>query len=224
MSGRRPAGAPQDWQRRAPAGSADEGRGPGHPPSDARPGPGGDPSAPANSTQHPPADAPAPAQVSGEAGEEGADVAEDLDALLADVQRERDEYLELAQRAKADFENFRKRASRDASEAEKRGKASLARELVPVVDNLERALESAEDSTPLAKGVALVLDELRAVLDRSGVEAYDPAGEKFDPAWHEALSTRADEGSESGTVIETLERGYRLDGQLLRPARVVVSE
>ena len=131
----------------------------------------------------------------------------------------------LAQRAKADFENYRKRASRDAAEAEKRGKASLARELVPVVDNLERALKSAEASSDEAfeRGVALVLDELRATLERAGVEAYDPAGERFDPAWHEALSTRADE-AESGTVVETLERGYRLDGQVLRPARVIVSE
>jgi molecular chaperone GrpE len=238
---RPPAGAPEDWEGRPPAGSADSGRVPGHPPpaSAYRSGPG--------------TDVPSPGPGSGETGEEaaetsreeGSDVAEDLDALLADVQRERDEYLSLAQRAKADFENYRKRAARDASEAERRGKASLARELLPAIDNLERALRAAgidpdagapvgKDGEPrseevsaqeaFARGVALVLGELRATLQRAGVEAYDPAGEKFDPAWHEALSTRAVEDGESGTVIETLERGYRLDGQVLRPARVVVSE
>jgi molecular chaperone GrpE len=220
MSGRRPAGAPDDWRDKAPAGSP---AGPAHPRADAPAASGGEPLP----GKRPPGDAPdPPGQPDAEPTDEkaeGSDVAEDLDALLADVQRERDEYLELAQRAKADFENYRKRAARDAAAAEQRGKAGLARELVPVVDNLERALESAEDSTALAKGVSLVLDELRATLQRAGVETYDPAGERFDPAWHEALSTRADD-AESGTVVETLERGYRLDGQVLRPARVIVSE
>jgi molecular chaperone GrpE len=159
---------------------------------------------------------------------EGVDA--DLDALLADVQRERDEYLDLARRAKADFENYRKRAARDVAEAEGRGKAAIARELVPVVDNLERALRAAgvdpagEPEEPLARGVALVYRELQETLGRAGVEPYDPLGERFDPTWHEALSTQPADGTESGIVLETLERGYRLNGQVLRPARVVVSQ
>jgi molecular chaperone GrpE len=158
---------------------------------------------------------------------EGADAAgvdADLDALLADVQRERDEYLDLARRAKADFENYRKRAAKDADEAERRGKASLARQLPPVLDNLERALKAADEDSELARGVALVRAELEETLKRAGVEAYDPRGERFDPTWHEALSTQPADGTESGIVVETLERGYRLDGQVLRPARVVVSQ
>jgi len=159
-------------------------------------------------------------------------VADDLDSLLADTQRERDEYLELAQRARADFENYRKRVGREAEEAERRGKASLAGELIPAVDNLERALRAAgvdpdsDGATPdgLAEGVLLVHRELRAILERAGVEALDPHGERFDPEWHEALSTRSEEGTEPGTVLEVVERGYRLDGQVLRAARVVVSE
>jgi molecular chaperone GrpE len=154
----------------------------------------------------------------------GASVEADLDALLAGVKRERDEYLDLARRAKADFENYRKRAAQQAAEATKRGKAELARELLPGIDSLERALSGAADDDPLARGVALVRDELIATLERAGVEAYDPAGERFDPSWHEALSTRPQEGVDSGTVVETLDRGYRLDGQVLRPARVIVSE
>ena len=175
--------------------------------------------------------------------EAGEAVKQDLDELTA-AQRERDEYLELAQRTKADFDNYRKRVASETSEAAARGRAELARELIPVLDNLERAvavagvdLEAAdrgEGESPseevsardaLAHGVALVLRELRQALQRAGVEAYDPAGEPFDPAWHEALSTRAaPPDTKPGTVLETLERGYRLDGQVLRPARVVVSE
>ena len=172
-------------------------------------------------------------------------VERDLDEMLAEVRRERDEYLEIAQRARADFENYRKRAAREAREAERRGKAGLARELLPALDNLERALRAAgidldagagsqtEEEAPseevsaheaLARGVALVYRELRATLERLGVETYDPTGERFDPTLHEALSTRpATDGMEPGVVIETLEKGYRLDGQVLRAARVVVS-
>jgi molecular chaperone GrpE len=148
----------------------------------------------------------------------------DLDALLADVQRERDEYLEIAQRARADFENYRKRAGREVQDADRRAKASIARELVPVVDNLERALAAAPEDDPLREGVALVHRDLSGVLSRAGVEAYDPTGERFDPELHEALATRASDDASSGTVLETMERGYRLDGQLIRPARVVVAE
>ena len=139
---------------------------------------------------------------------------------LDDLQRERDEYLELAKRTKADFENFRKRVAREAAEAEIRARAELAKQIVPVLDNLERALAAAgEEEDHLAQGVRLVYEELVAVLRRAGVESYEPAGEEFDPDWHEAMLTRP---GEVGQVIEVLEKGYRLDGQVLRPARVVV--
>jgi molecular chaperone GrpE len=163
---------------------------------------------------------------------------------LAEAKRERDEYLELAQRTRADFDNYRKRVAKESADAVTRGRAELAREMLPVIDNLERALQAAgvagnasrADARPdapseevsaheaLARGVALVHDELRTKLERAGVEAYDPAGERFDPQLHEALSTRSEEGADAGVVIETVEKGYRLDGQVLRPARVVVSE
>jgi molecular chaperone GrpE len=170
-------------------------------------------------------------------------VEEDLDALLSDVKRERDEYLALAQRAKADFENYRKRAAREASDAERRGRASAARELIGPIDNLERALlaagidpnatrtvdgeapsEEVSATEALARGLALVYVELQAALARTGIESYDPSGERFDPASSEAISTRSEDGAQAGTVVETLERGYRLGDQVLRPARVVVAE
>ena len=150
----------------------------------------------------------------------------DLDELGA-AKKERDEYLELAQRTRADFENYRKRVAGDLSAATARGKAELAKELIPAIDNLERALHSAgadPDADSLLQGVELVYRELGAALERAGVESYDPTGEEFDPSVHEALTTKAVDGAESGKVLETADRGYRLDGQVLRPARVVVSE
>jgi molecular chaperone GrpE len=153
-------------------------------------------------------------------------VEKDLDEL-GELQRERDEYLELAQRTRADFDNYRKRVAKETSEALARGKAELARELLPVIDNLERALEAGQDASAheaLTRGVALVHDELRARLQSAGVEAFDPTGEPFDPQLHEALSTQPAEGTDSGVVLETVAKGYRLNGQVLRPARVVVSQ
>ena len=146
------------------------------------------------------------------------------DDPLAVARRERDEYLDLARRAQADFENYRKRAAREASAAGERARGGLVRELLPVVDNLERALGSAgEAERHLAEGVALVHSELIAVLERNGIEQFDPAGEAFDPTFHEALSTRSDEGAGPGVVLDVIEKGYRSNGQVLRPARVVVS-
>ena len=171
-----------------------------------------------------------------------AEVGADLDALLAETTRERDEYLELARRARADFDNYRRRVSSETADAEQRGRATLARNLLPALDNLERALVAAgvdPDTRPdpageppsqevsareaLAEGVALVYRELIAALRRAGVVSFDPVGERFDPAHHEAIATGQADGVENGTVLETLERGYRVDSQVIRPARVVVS-
>ncbi len=110
------------------------------------------------------------------------------------------------------------------------GRASVIREVVPVLDDLERAIQAAgldpegDSDDGLAHGVLLVFRSLRDSLARHGVEAVDPKGEKFDPTAHEALSTQPAEGVESGTVVEVLQKGYRLGDQLVRPARVVVSE
>ena len=153
-------------------------------------------------------------------------VERDLDEL-SETKRERDEYLDLARRTKADFENYRKRVAKETSEALARGKADLARQLLPALDNLERALAAGKDPEAhraLVEGVAMVRDELHGRLEGAGVEAFDPTGEKFDPQLHEALSTRPAEDTEPGVVLETLEKGYRLNGQVLRAAKVVVSQ
>jgi molecular chaperone GrpE len=140
------------------------------------------------------------------------------------LRRERDEYLDLARRAQADFENYRKRAAKEAAAAGERAKGGLVRELLPVVDNLERALASAQEGEQhLAEGVRLVHSELIAVLERNGVEPFDPKGESFDPTVHEALSTRSEDGADPGVVLDVIEKGYKANGSVLRPARVVVS-
>jgi molecular chaperone GrpE len=157
-------------------------------------------------------------------------VEQDFDALLAEAERQRDEYLDLAKRTKADFENFRKRMTAEVQAANARGKGDVLREVVPVLDDLERAIQAAgldpegDSEDGLAHGVLLVFRSLRDSLARNGVEAVDPKGEKFDPMAHEALSMQPVEGTEPGTVVEVLQKGYRLGDQLVRPARVVVSE
>ena len=159
---------------------------------------------------------------------EAAAVEHDIDELLSKA-RERDEYLSLAQRTQADFENYRKRASRDISGAEARGVAKLARELLPALDNLHLALAAAEGDRPagderqLVEGIRLVAAELSAALARVGIEAYSPKGERFDPALHETMAQQPVEGAESGTIVEVYQQGYRTDGSVLRPARVVVA-
>jgi molecular chaperone GrpE len=153
--------------------------------------------------------------------EEAEEAAPDEDPL-ARAERERDEYLDLARRAQADFENYRKRSVREAAAAGERARSGLVRELLPIVDNLERALASAEEGEQhLAEGVRLVHSELIAVLERNGVEQFNPAGDRFDPAEHEALSVRSE--GEPGVVLDVVEKGYRANGTVLRPARVVVS-
>jgi molecular chaperone GrpE len=164
-----------------------------------------------------------------QAGGESAQVEQDLDAL-ADTQRERDEYLDLAKRTKADFENFRRRMTAEVQAAGARGQAEVLRDVLPVLDDLERALQAAgldpEGDSPdgLAHGVLLVFRSLRDSLARHGIEAVDPTGEKFDPNLHEALSAQPADGVESGVVVETMQKGYKLGEQLIRPARVVVAE
>jgi len=143
---------------------------------------------------------------------------------LAKAEAERDEYLELARRTQADFENYRKRVAKDVAAAGARAKVGLVRDLLPVLDNLERALASAPNGEGgLAEGVKLVLSDLQGVLAREGVEALEPAGEPFDPTVHEALSTRSEDGATPGVVLDVVEKGYRMNGTVIRPARVVVS-
>jgi molecular chaperone GrpE len=155
----------------------------------------------------------------------------DLEEIVAKAEKA-DEYLDLAQRMRADFENYRKRAAREVAGAEERGIVKLARELLPAVDDLDRAVaaaqaaESAKDDgeVNLVSGIKLVHAGVIAALARVGIEPYSPEGERFDPQHHEAVAQQPVEGAQAGTIVEVYQRGYRLrDGLVLRPARVVVA-
>ncbi|MBV8430518.1 MAG: nucleotide exchange factor GrpE [Solirubrobacterales bacterium] len=150
----------------------------------------------------------------------------DLDELTAKAEKA-DEYLELARRTRADFENYRKRAGREAALAQERGVIKLVKELLPAVDNLDRAVEAAatngEGAEELVSGIKLVHAELVAALNRAGVELYSPTGETFNPERHEAVAQQPVEGAQPGTVVEVYQRGCRLGDSVIRPARVVVA-
>ncbi len=159
------------------------------------------------------------------AGEQGAvEVEGDVDELVRTA-AQRDEYLALAQRTQADFENYRKRAARESAAAQERGAIALAKEMLPALDNLDRALAAAAQDDPLLEGVRLVRSELSAALARAGIESFSPAGEAFDPVLHEAVATAAQpaDGASGGTVVEVYQPGYRLGETVIRPARVVVA-
>jgi molecular chaperone GrpE len=142
------------------------------------------------------------------------------DEAEEDVRAERDRYLDLAKRTQADFDNYRRRAATAGT----RAKAGLVRELLPVVDNLERAIASATDGdSGVVQGVKLVHADLVGVLERNGIVADEPSGRRFDPTEHEAVSMRTEEGAEPGIVLDVVEKGYRLNDTIIRPARVVVS-
>ena len=142
---------------------------------------------------------------------------------LASVTHERDDYLDRLQRLKAEFDNYRKRAARDQESLVARATERLVKELLPVVDDLERALEAAakHEEATLEEGVRLVHRELRDTLATEGLVEIETDG-RFDPHVHEALVAQPSEADE-GSVIDVVQKGYRLGDRVLRPARVVVA-
>ena len=131
-------------------------------------------------------------------------------------------------RLQADFENFRKRTLREKEEAFRYGHQNIVKDLLPTVDNLERAIEHARGSQTgdlegLLQGVELVLRELLGILEQYGLLVIDAEGHVFDPAIHEAMTQQFDESAPVNTVMQVFQKGYRLRDRLLRPARVVVS-
>lgn len=142
------------------------------------------------------------------------------------AERKRDEYLDLLQRTRAEFENYQKRARRDLDEERRYAHLPLARELLPILDNLQRALgvERREgEQHPMLRGVALVETQLLNALRRFGVTPIEALGRPFDPMVHEAVAQEPRADAPPGTVVGVLEPGYRLHERVLRPARVVVA-
>ena len=146
-----------------------------------------------------------------------------LEEQVAALESERDEHLNDLKRVAAEFENYRKRVLRDQESLVARAHERLVKELLPVLDDLERALAAAEEheEAKLEEGVRLVHRELDAALAREGLAEIETNG-KFDPHVHEALLSQPSE-AEEGAVLEVVQKGYRLGDRVLRPARVVVA-
>ena len=155
---------------------------------------------------------------------------DEVAALLQENERlklQAKENIDKALRAAAELDNIRKRTSRDIENAHKYGLERFINELLPVVDSIELGLnasQSAEDIDSLREGMDLTLKKLLDCLGKFGVKTVDPAGEKFNPEWHEAVSMQELEGSESGQVVTVMQKGYELNGRLVRPAMVVVAK
>ncbi len=156
----------------------------------------------------------------GETDDHAAKAAEEFESLRKEHERLRELYV----RKLADFDNYRKRQEREMAEFRKLASAELVRDLLPVMDNLERALAvTSADAAGLRGGVELVLRQLRDTLAKHGVEVVDPLGEAFDPAFHEAVQRRESNEVVANTVVEVLQKGFLMHGRLLRAAMVVVA-
>ena len=166
-----------------------------------------------------------------------ATVESDLAALVEEARSQRDEYLDLAQRTKADFDNYRKRVAAESQAQIERGRLEVVSGLIEAIDNLERVLDAAgieqevalggslpENAPVTEQGVIVAYRDLHAVLRKAGVEAFDSKGEAFDPNLHEALQALPAEGVGSGIVLEVMQKGYRAGENVIRHARVVVSQ
>ena len=149
---------------------------------------------------------------------------ERLERRLEEVEGERDEYLNDLKRLAADFDNYRKRAARDQESLVARAHERLVKELLPILDDLERALEAATDheEARLEEGVRLVARQLQAALTKEGLVEIETDG-RFDPHLHEALLSQPSDEDE-GVILQVLQKGYRLGDRVLRPARVVISQ
>ena len=157
-----------------------------------------------------------PEEVTEQQAEEGGDE-------LAALQAERDELFDRLQRLAAEFDNFRKRNARDSATLAERANERLVKELIPILDDLGRALEAAahHEEAKLEEGVSLVHRSLADLLAKEGL-AEIPTDGKFDPHVHEALLSQPSNADE-GSVIEVVQKGYKLGDKVLRPARVVVA-
>jgi molecular chaperone GrpE len=159
------------------------------------------------------------------AGEGAEPTAEDR---LAALEREKDDYYDRLLRATADLDNLRKRSRREVEDARRDGRSRALKEILPVVDNLERAVQHAGsasgDTQGVVEGVQLVLRQFSQALERLGVQSLEAEGKPFDPNVHEAMSQMESAELPPGSVAQVLQRGYMIDDRLLRPALVIVSK
>lgn len=164
---------------------------------------------------------------SGEEPEPAGDAASEGEAELEAARRQADEFKDLYLRTRAELENVRKRAARDVESARKFGIERFASELLGVRDSLEMGLAAAEEPgaalDKLKEGMDLTARMLAQAMEKFGVEPLDPEGEPFNPEYHEAMTTQESAEHEPNTVVNVIQKGYLLNGRVIRPAMVVVS-
>jgi molecular chaperone GrpE len=144
----------------------------------------------------------------------------------AALQQERDQYLEMLRRTQADFDNYQKRIQRDLQQERRYALFPLAADLLPILDNLGRALQAAQqagDAGPLVQGVAMVQSQFLDVLKRHGITPIDALHQPFDPNLHQAVMQQTAEQAAPGTVVEVVQSGFMIHDRVLRPASVVIA-
>ncbi len=149
------------------------------------------------------------------------------DSQTEELQKEKDELLTKLQRVAADYDNYQKRAAKQIAEGIAHEKERIIKAMLPVLDDFERAIgnaEGTEDVELLAKGVKIVYEHMLAALKAQGVEHIAAASEQFDPSMHEAMLRQADADKEDGVILEELQKGYKLNGRVIRASRVIVNK
>lgn len=150
------------------------------------------------------------------------EVVEELEKEASELEEEKNEWESKAKKVKADFENYRKEESERKQRWQKQAEEKLAEELIEIMDNLERAIASADEDAGIVQGVKMVADQLYEKLEKKGLERIDAEGEEFDPNLHKAVETR--EHDEENKVLEQKRKGYMFEDKVLREAEVVVGK
>jgi molecular chaperone GrpE len=155
------------------------------------------------------------------------DEVEELRAQMDDLVKEKDDLLAKLQRVSADYANFQKRAPKQITDTISYEKEKIIKTLLPALDNFEHTLQnarSAEDVDVLVKGIQIIYDQMLDILKSHGIEQIEALGEKFDPALHEAMTQRAEPDRDENIVLEEFQKGYKLNGRVIRPSKVIVNK
>jgi molecular chaperone GrpE len=155
------------------------------------------------------------------------DELEELRAQIEELQKEKEEVFSKLQRVSADYVNFEKRAPKQIADTISYEKEKIIKSLLPALDNFEHTLQNAhaaEESGVLVKGVQIIYDQMLDILKSHGVEQIEALGEIFDPTVHEAMTRRAESNKEDGVVLEEFQKGYKLNGRVIRPSKVIVNK
>lgn len=182
---------------------------------------------PKKKEQHKEEQQPAPVQQPKEQSPNEEKTAEELQKQVESLKKEKDDVFAKLQRVAADYDNYQKRSARQLADSINYEKDKIIKAILPVLDNFEYILANTscgvQDET-LLKGVKIIYDHLSGVLKSQGVEQIQSAGEKFDPAHHEAITHRAEEDKQDSVVLEELQKGYMFNGRVIRASRVVVNK